>query len=336
MNLQTSRHFHTHVLLRKGLYLNALKNGSKDAVWFYDETLPEAILNPLKTHVSSHLMMGVLPQEKGKSFKSFEAMLTFLDGLDISSDTEVFALGGGALSDAVGLISSLYLRGLKLTLIPTTLLGMVDASIGGKTALNTTYKNRIGSFYPAQNVLIDFDFLNSMPPSLIEDGMVEIIKIALLFDEPWVKALEAQTISLEASIQKAIEHKIHVVEQDLSDQNQRKLLNLGHTIGHALEAFHAFKYSHGMCIAWGLLLEHQYQDFYPRIKSLLNTYGCLKDMERPISKLMPYIIKDKKRTGATLDMIQLQSIGQAHIKKMTLPDLENYLMSLPEDVHENT
>jgi 3-dehydroquinate synthase len=336
MTLKTQRKFHSDVLLEKGLFLKTLKNLPSDAVWFYDESLPSYFIDSLNENVEPQRKMGIAPKEKGKSFESFEAMLQFLDGLDISSSTEIFALGGGALTDAVGLVASLYLRGLKLTFIPTTLLAMVDASIGGKTALNTIYKNRIGSFYPAHQILIDFDFLNTMPKNLIEDGMVEIIKIALLFDEPWVQALEHHAISLEASIEKAIRHKMSIVEKDLTDHHERKLLNLGHTLGHAIEAFHEFKFSHGNCVAWGLLLEHYSKDFYPRMKHLLESYGCLKKMDIPFKSLMPYLMKDKKRTGLTLDMIQLDSIGQASIQKMTMNELTEYITSLSEGFYENT
>lgn len=334
IRLRTHRDFESTITLESGIYLITLKNGPSDAIWFYDESLPEDFLNPLKKYVQPSSMMAVAPKEKGKSFESFQAMLTFLDRFDVSSSTEIFALGGGALTDAVGFVASLYLRGLKLTFIPTTLLAMVDASIGGKTALNTTFKNRIGSFYPAHQILIDFEFLKTMPQPLIEDGMVEIIKIALLFDEAWVKALETHSISLEDSIQKAIEHKIDVVKKDLNDQNERKLLNLGHTLGHAIEAFHHFKVSHGTCVAWGLLLELQQKEFYPRIKALLKSYGCIKDIKTPVNELMPYLLKDKKRAGSTLDMIELTSIGQARIRKTTLDELKNDLMSMKESIHD--
>lgn len=336
ITLKTHRDFHSDLLLEKGLFEKALKNHPSGSVWFYDESLPSYFIESLNEHIHPHHKMGIAPQEKGKSVESFEAMLQFLDGLDISSSTEIFALGGGALTDAVGLIASLYLRGLKLTFIPTTLLAMVDASIGGKTAINTTFKNRIGSFYPAHQILIDLEFLNFMPPALIEDGMVEIIKIALLFDEPWVKALEDRTIPLEASIEKAIRLKMAVVEKDLTDRYERKLLNLGHTFGHAIEAYHEFKVSHGRCIAWGLLLEHSFKDFYPRIKNLLESYGCLKKIDLPIERFIPYLMKDKKRAGLTLDMIQLESIGQASIKKMTVDDIRKYVTSLSEGFYENT
>lgn len=336
ITLKTQRSFDSDIIFDHGLYLATLKKTPQDAIWFYDETLPSAFIDPLKKYVHAGTMMGIPAKEKGKSLDTLQAMLAFLDGCDVTSSTHVFALGGGALTDAVGFLASIYLRGLRLTFIPTTLLAMVDASIGGKTALNTLAKNRVGSFYPAQQILIDFDFLKTMPPPLIEDGWVEIIKIALLFDEPWVEALENQTISIEDSIINAIQHKCTVVEKDLSDQQQRKLLNLGHTIGHAIEAFYQYKYSHGICVAWGILLEHYHHHLYDRIQSLLSKYGGLKKISVPVQKLMPFLIKDKKRTGDSIDLIQLEAIGQAKIQTLTLGELEKYVISLREDTHENT
>ena len=323
--LNTHRSFKSEITLGHGLFLNTLKAASKEAVWFYDPKLPKPVLNSLFDQVDKKLLYPVEGLETGKSLRNLEPMIAFLDQLDITMTTPLYACGGGTLTDAVAFVASIYLRGLHLTLIPTTLLAMVDAGIGGKTAFNSTFKNRIGSFYPAHQIIIDFDFLALMPLALIEDGMVEVIKIALLFDPNWVEALEAKTISLEASIKKAITHKCQVVEQDLSDQHTRKLLNLGHTVGHALEAFHEFKYSHGRCVANGLLIEHHDHALHSKIQQLLEAYTDFKKMSFDVDALIPYILKDKKRHDQTIDFIFLKAIGNATIKAMTIKELTPFL-----------
>jgi len=324
LSLEVNRSFKSTVLLDAGGYLKALKRpGPK--IWFYDPTLPALILDPLLSTIPVNHRFALPPKEAGKSFQALEKMSAFLDSMDVTSATEIIALGGGALTDSVAFLASIYLRGLPLSLIPTTLLAMIDASIGGKTAINTHLKNRIGSFYPAQQIIIDFDFLDSMPTSLHADGMSELIKIALLFDAELVTDLEAGSQPLDAMITRAIELKLKVVENDLTDLNMRKLLNFGHTIGHALEAFHQFKYSHGQCVAAGIVLETLSHPLSERIKNVLVKYGCFKPIPYLKDDLIPFILGDKKRHLDTLDWVKLQQFGEATLENIPITHLHELI-----------
>jgi 3-dehydroquinate synthase len=320
IDLKTSLSYQSQIFIEKGLYKNLL-NIYKNGFWFYDENLPESLLNPLKETISNDQRFGLPEGEKSKSFQTLKAMIDFLDQKDLTKDSVIIALGGGAISDSVGLLSSIYMRGLHFIILPTTLLSMVDASVGGKTAMNTHSKNRIGTFYPAHEIYIDLDFIDSMPKALIEDGFSEIIKMAVTFDLTLTQGLENQSLTLAEIIKKAIEIKSSVVEKDLTDSKERKLLNFGHTMGHALEKYHNYKYSHGKAVASGMLLEIDDQELKDRVKKLLIQYGCLTDIPFNSKDLMVWIKNDKKRSKDSITWIQLNAIGKASLKEISLDSI---------------
>jgi len=199
MTLTASLSSQSKIYIENDSY-KTLLNHHHDALWFYDETLPSTLLNPLKAMISKDQRLGLPEGEKSKSLDAFKTMIDFLDQKDLTKNSTIVAFGGGAISDSVGLLSSIYMRGLNYIILPTTLLSMVDASIGGKTALNTEAKNRIGTFFPAHEIHIDLSFIGSMPKSLIEDGFSEIIKMAVTFDLEFTKGLEKKTLSIFQSL----------------------------------------------------------------------------------------------------------------------------------------
>lgn len=327
VNLNVRPSFKSNIWIESSLYPKKL-NESKQAFWFYDESLPKIILNPLIQEIPESQRFALSPGEAAKSFDMVQKMIAFLDSKDITKASKVFALGGGAISDAVGLVASIYMRGLMFEIIPTTLLSMVDASIGGKTAMNTFAKNRVGTFYPAHHVWIDLDFIDLMPKNLIEDGFSEIIKMAVTLDETFTNQLEQGSLSMKAIIQKAIELKAMIVEKDLNDLSVRKLLNFGHTFGHALEKIHQYTYSHGKCVASGMLLEINQKDVYQKVELLLNKYHCLIDIPFEKKDLLELIKKDKKRNQDSITWIQLDQIGKATLKEITLSAIEELINRL--------
>jgi 3-dehydroquinate synthase len=162
-------------------------------------------------------------------------------------DTTIVAVGGGVVTDLVGYLASTYMRGVPLILVPTTLLAMVDAAIGGKNGVNTPYgKNTIGTFYPPKTVLIDFEFLDTLLPHEWTNGRAEIIKLGLVWDATLLEGLP---------IRQAIAAKIEITELDPQEKGLRRLLNFGHTIGHALELSQNYSIAHGKAVAMGCLAE---------------------------------------------------------------------------------
>ena len=171
-------------------------------------------------------------------------------------DTGIIALGGGVVTDLIGFLASTYCRGVHVVYVPTTLLAMVDASIGGKTGVDTPYgKNLIGSFYPPHAVFMDISTLATLPEKEWCDGMVETIKHALILDAAFWDVLKETKQNIEHVINRSIEIKQKIVEQDQYDQGIRQLLNFGHTIGHAIETIEDYQVSHGEAVAIGILVE---------------------------------------------------------------------------------
>ncbi len=325
LHFQTQHTMTSDIAINAGLFKDALSRFSADAIWFYDSTLPSVYIDALIDAIDPSKRFGLPPREPSKSLLVYEEMITFLDHLKPARSTTIVALGGGALCDAVAFLASTYLRGLPLILVPTTLLGMVDAAIGGKTALNTQFKNRIGTFYPAKNILVDPTFLNTLNASLMGEGMSEIIKVALLFDADFVEALEQNTWSIETIIERAIALKIACASMDVTDQGQRQLLNFGHTLGHALESAHHYHYPHGQCVGAGMVLMTQDQPFGPRVKALLEQYDAFIPISYEKEALIPLILGDKKRHGKSLTYVRLNAIGEGTLNTINLKDVAHII-----------
>lgn len=245
-------------------------------------------------------------------------------------DTCVIALGGGVVTDLAGYLAATYCRGIPLVMIPTTLLGMVDASIGGKTGINVPAgKNMLGCFYPPKKVIIDLSTLQTLPKKELANGFVEIIKHGLIADSNLFEFLEKNSPSLLALekpfIEKAIFEscriKKEIVEQDEKEQGKRHLLNFGHTVGHALEHLTHYTLPHGEAVAIGLCVESYLslqqetlnQEAFDRLFHILIQYGLpFKLPSRfSIDALMEAMILDKKSRKGQPRFVMLEAIGSS-------------------------
>ena len=227
-------------------------------------------------------------------------------------DTTLIALGGGVVTDLVGFLASTYCRGVELILIPTTLLAMVDAAIGGKTGVNTDRgKNMIGSLYLPQKLWICPEFLKTLPEKEWLNGGVEMLKAGLIADADFFDHFSE--IPLEEAIRRAIEIKRRILAQDLHEKGVRRTLNLGHTIGHALETLSHYQISHGEAVAAGIVLEAELS--YEM--GILNKEALTLIQKRfpPISlsydfeELFEVLQRDKKAENGCPRFALLQDIG---------------------------
>jgi 3-dehydroquinate synthase len=245
-------------------------------------------------------------------------------------DVCLIALGGGALLDVAGFIASIYARGIPFIAIPTTLLSMVDACLGGKTAINTFGgKNTLGTFYPACRILIVLECLNTLPKIQRQSALAEIIKYSLILDKDLFQSLqqgvdlwENQDPSfLEKLIYASLQAKKSVIEKDPKELGLRRILNFGHTIAHALESLWNYQITHGHAVAIGLLIE-SYLSFkvgllrhkeLELIVDLLKSYGLAQKI-KPFSyqDLEGFMQKDKKNLGKGVRFVLLSSIGKVH------------------------
>jgi shikimate kinase / 3-dehydroquinate synthase len=258
------------------------------------------------------------------------------NGLDRRST--VIALGGGVIGDMAGFAASTYMRGVQWICIPTTLLSMVDASIGGKTGFDLPQgKNLVGSFYPPKLVLADTQLLNTLPQRELYSGMAEVVKHGIIADPElfhlcacgwdWVKS------NLEQVVKRAMAVKIKVIEEDPYEKGFRAALNLGHTVGHAVELVSEFKLRHGEAVAIGLVVEAKYAErigiaepgLSNTIAGVLSGYGLPVGIpeDLPCDDILRAMRVDKKKDAKKIRFALPVSIGKVQLVEVT--DLESVL-----------
>jgi 3-dehydroquinate synthase len=244
--------------------------------------------------------------EKTREMKAFLEDELFRRGF--GRDTVLVAVGGGTITDLVGFVASTYMRGVPLILVPTTLLAMVDAAIGGKTGIDTPFgKNLIGSFYLPKAIVIDLDVLKSLPEREMMHGMSEILKIGLVHDPAILE------MSGDEQILRVIQAKIAVVEKDPKEQGLRRILNFGHTIGHAIETCTGM--AHGEAVAIGCVAESYLSwrmGFLSEIE-LQRIVGLFPKVECELSvdAIIQAMQLDKKRAKGKVRFVLLRKIGEA-------------------------
>ncbi|MGR3973212.1 MAG: 3-dehydroquinate synthase family protein [Candidatus Rhabdochlamydia sp.] len=289
----------------------------------------QEIREGMKRHFSSSALLLVEPGEEAKSLKTFEALALQLIELGCDKQVTLIALGGGTILDLTGFLASTYCRGVKWIAMPTTLLAMVDASIGGKTALNLGgIKNWMGSHYFPSKRIICPTFLKTLPDCEWENGIVEMIKIFLLTDEALFR--QFSTTSFGALILEATEAKRRLISRDPYEKGARVLLNLGHTLGHALEGLSSYQISHGTAVGMGIVLE-------ARLSYRMNILP-LEDLRlieetfplSPISfssqTICAQLQFDKKNKHNLPHFVLLKRLGQAYIEG------DNYCHVVPEKI----
>lgn len=302
--------------------------------------------NVKRIHFPELNINSILELNSSESIKDLSYLNVIFDFLyknNVNKDTVVYCIGGGTLSDLIGFASSVYKRGLTLNLVPTTLLAMADASIGGKNAVNyKDIKNLIGNYYLPKKVHIVVEFLSSLESEHYLSGLVEIIKIALtsspvLFrtiHENREQILERNPIILKEIIELAIEQKIQIVKKDYKDSNERLVLNFGHTIGHAIELTEDMP--HGFAVAQGiyaaLLISKKLTNFKENdlvtILSLFD-YFHIPYLRKEISKeILEKISHDKKSHNDDVNFILLEEIGKAKIHKISINELQSTIQNM--------
>ncbi len=271
----------------------------------------------------------------GEASKNGETYLSLLETLashQLTRSDALLALGGGVVGDLTGFAAATFLRGIAFFQYPTTLLAMVDAAVGGKTAIDLNGgKNLAGAFYQPTAVLCDLDTLQTLPAAVLSDGYAEVIKYGLLSDPALLTLLETadpSTVS-EDIVARCVSQKRDLVEQDERDTGNRQLLNLGHTIGHAVEACSDYTISHGSAVAIGLACitraamarELCPADLLPRLRMLLNRFGLPTHTDFSPETLYLKALSDKKRAGKTLTLVVPTAWGKSILHPIPVPDL---------------
>ena len=273
--------------------------------------------------------------EKSKNSDNYIAILNDMAVKGISRTDSVIAFGGGVPGDLAGFVAATYQRGISLIQIPTTLLAAVDSSVGGKTAIDLKQgKNLAGAFYQPDMVICDLSLMNTLPDDVFKDGCAEVIKYGILAGNPIFDQLKNPIKkNIESIVYRCIKIKRDIVQKDEKDKNIRQLLNLGHTIAHAIELLSGYTVSHGEAVAKGLLLiaKISYTQGFcskavlDRITDILDVYGFDTDPIYKEKDIASAIIMDKKRNNEYINLILIEDIGKCVIKKTSMSDLNNMI-----------
>ncbi len=264
-----------------------------------------------------------LPTGEGsKSFATLELICQRMSNMGMTRGDCVVAVGGGMVGDVSGFAASCYMRGVDFYNIPTTLLSQVDSSIGGKTAINLGgIKNTVGAFYQPCGVIIDPDVLDTLPKRQIANGLAEAIKMALTSDEALFSLIESGDVkeNIEKIITGALLIKKAVVEADERESGLRKILNLGHTLGHGIEGAGGGELYHGECVAIGLIPVCS-EAVKERLIPLLRRVELPTEYAGDMKRALELISHDKKREGEAISVIYVDEIGKYRIEKETVAD----------------
>ena len=262
--------------------------------------------------------------ESSKNGQNYLTLLNFLAENQLTRADLLIALGGGVVGDLCGFAAATYLRGVAFIQVPTTLLAAVDSSVGGKTAIDLPAgKNLAGAFYQPSLVLCDTNTLSTLPDEIFRDGCAEVIKYGILYDRNFFDYLRSTGVSFhrEKVIRRCVELKRDVVAEDEFDTGARMRLNLGHTVGHGIEAKSQFAVSHGKAVAIGTAIVSRAaakcgmlsQADANAIVDILNAYGLPTTTEYSAEELAHFMLSDKKRSDGTVNLIIPREIGRCEI-----------------------
>jgi 3-dehydroquinate synthase len=297
----------------------------------------EAIREDLSTKGFEALIAEVPNGEDSKRIEVAAFCWGIMGKADFNRNDAVIGLGGGATTDLAGFVAATWLRGVRSILIPTTLLGMVDAAIGGKTGVNTAEgKNLVGAFHMPHRVIIDLDTLETLPKNDLVAGMAEVAKYGFISD-PWI--LEALTDSeatnpkselIEELIRRSVAIKQRVTEADFREAGEREYLNYGHTLGHAIELAERYKWRHGAAVSIGMMFAAELALLSGKLseKDVELHRSVLGGLGLPLSykadkwdQLLATMQKDKKSRSGSLRFVVLDGIGKPGMLHAPTPEL---------------
>lgn len=273
--------------------------------------------------------------EQSKNANTLVDILEFLADSGITRSDCVFALGGGVVGDIAGFASAIYLRGIRFVQIPTTLLAMVDSSIGGKTGIDLAAgKNLAGAFHQPSLVICDPSLLDTLTPETFADGCAEVIKYSIINDAELFELISSGVKeNITQIIAACVKNKCHIVEKDEFDNGTRQLLNLGHTVGHAIEMCSNFEISHGSAVAIGIVVvtRSALKSGLCETRTLEKIIEILKHNNLPTTcdftakQLTEVALSDKKRKGDTITLAVPYNIGDTKLLSINVAELEFFI-----------
>lgn len=318
--------------------LSALRG--RNALILSDGGASSAALDAIKAILDGggicHSVLILNGGERAKSFSSLDSVLTELIGANFTRNDIIINLGGGVIGDLGGFAASIYMRGIDYINIPTTMLSMIDSSIGGKTGIDRFgVKNIIGAFHQPQLVICATRFLDSLPEREIRSGFGEALKYYCLSASADIESAILARHADSALIEECCKIKRDCVCSDVLDFGRRRLLNLGHTFGHAFEASSGFELSHGEAVAMGLVAVMRFGEqigftergVAQRIEALVTHLGMSADYSEYSASASEFITHDKKKDSACIEMAFIESFGKPLLRRVPIEAAAAFLLS---------
>ncbi|MCH4208340.1 MAG: 3-dehydroquinate synthase [Solobacterium sp.] len=293
-----------------------------------DDGVPKQYMDTVQAQYPDMNSFVFAQGEQSKNMNIYQQALSIMLKERYSRNDTVIALGGGVPGDLAGFVAASYMRGVRFVNIPTTVLSQIDSSIGGKTAIDMDgIKNCVGAFWQPSLVLIDPDTLKTLPKRQISNGLAEAVKEGVTSDPILFHLFEQDDYMdhLDEIILRCLEIKKGIVERDERESGERKLLNFGHTYGHAYESYEHGQYYHGECVAMGMMTIVKNQEVKDRLRRVLQRLdlplACDADDEAVIS----LIEHDKKADHDHVTIVQADQIGRGHLENWTMQDIRKGL-----------
>ena len=312
-------------LAKIGEYLNL----DRKVLILTDSGVPKEYSEAVKNASGNGFIYTIPSGEASKSFENYKNILSFMIENSFTRTDALVSVGGGVVGDLGGFVSSTYMRGIDFYNVPTTLLSQLDSSIGGKVAIDYEgVKNIVGAFYQPKRVVIDSETLKTLDKRQLMAGLCEGIKMAATSNSDLFELIE-NSKSLENDLDKIIleglKIKKDVVEKDPKEKNLRKVLNFGHTIGHAIEsASELGTLLHGECVGIGML-PFASNEAKKRIESVLKKYGLPTKADFSSEELISYVKRDKKAKGDKITVIYVEEIGSFIMKDIEINEMKKYI-----------
>lgn len=313
--------------------------GKKRVVFITDQNL----FNLHTDRFSGYQTIVIPAGESSKNQQTVDRVINDLITSGADRNSFIIGVGGGVVTDLAGFVASIFMRGISFGFVPTSILAMVDAAVGGKNGIDVgRFKNMVGVIRHPQFLLYDYTFLKTLPEEEWRSGFAEIIKHACIKDKELFSFLQNKNLSdfqndnrlIADLVKQNVLIKYNVVSGDENENGERQLLNFGHTIGHAIE--HDCSLLHGYAISIGMMaatiisekIDGMNDDRVLQLKSLLDKYGLPTSLIFDKKQAWATMLADKKKSGDHMNFIVLDEIGRASIKKIPLEQLQTLLMDL--------
>ena len=325
------------IVLKRGALANLgqLANLARKVFIVTDSGVPPEYAAAVKAQCAEGVIYTVPQGESSKSLKTYEALLCAMLEAGFGRGDAVVAVGGGVVGDLAGFAAATYMRGVDFINCPTTTLAQIDSSIGGKVAVDLgRAKNIVGAFWQPKLVVVDPDTLATLPRRHFVNGLAESVKMSLTSDAELFELFETGDVDaeIETIIRRSLLIKKSVVERDETEQGLRAILNLGHTLGHGIEAVkgvigrHKNGLYHGECVALGMLPMIEDKRLQKRVRAVYRRLGLPARAAYDKQKVLAYMLHDKKARGGQITLVKVPGLGCWRLDKAPLAELERIVM----------